>query len=322
MQLQFSTYHDSNVRELSTNPDATFGFAARGRLSDVVRLSRMSLRGEIIAHSQLDAIDLDENKVIFNGDLGLRYSLLNSVQVRGRFQHFLKSFMHTSGSYDWTTYSLALQYSHPSGYEVWLSYLRRYKILESVEQYRFNEDNLELNHRYHFTSRWMAEGNVLLTDLVHTDFDALEVIEDTVLTSMGIPQSDRGFGGLLHVRYRGNVIFGSRIGLRTVRSNSVIGDYNLRLYQVYLSGNLGQSIFYHIIYRLVDKDYRYPQLEGISWYRDPEEHDQNLTHLRIERLIRDTGIIYLQLSFLRNETILNHRYYNKTMLEIGFKYEL
>jgi hypothetical protein len=322
VQLQFSTYYDSNARESPTSSDSTFGLTVRGRLSEVVRLSRVSLSGDIFAHSYLDAHDYYENKVVFNGDLGLRYSLSNSLQIRGQFQHFLKSFLHTTGSYEWTLYSTTLQYSHRSGYAVWLSYLHRSKLLEGMDQYRFVEESLELNHRYHFNTRWLVEGSLLLSDLTHTDFSALDVSEDTTLISLGIPQKDRGFGGLVHFRYRGRAIIGSRIGVRTVRSNSVIGDYNLRLFQVYLSGNLGQSTYYHIIYRLVEKDYQYPQLEGVSWYRDPEEHDQNLTHLRLERMISDNGILYMQLSFLRNETILNHQYYSKTMIEIGLKYEL
>ncbi|MFC1583550.1 hypothetical protein ACFL4U_02585, partial [Candidatus Neomarinimicrobiota bacterium] len=81
VQLQFSTYYDSNVRESPTSTDSTFGFTVRGRLSEVLRLSRMSLSGEIFAHTYFDARDLYENKVIFNGDLGLRYSLSNSLQI-------------------------------------------------------------------------------------------------------------------------------------------------------------------------------------------------------------------------------------------------
>lgn len=322
LQLQFSTYYDSNVSESTTSPDSTFGFTARGRLSEVRRLSRVSLSGEILAQTYFDVYDQDEYKLIFNGVLGLRYSLSNSLQIRGQFQHFLKSFLYASESYDWTLFSTTLQYSHHSRYAVWLSYLHRYKILEGNGQYRFIEENLELNHRYHFNTRWLLEGSLLISDLTHTDFDALDVIQDTSLISLGFPRKDRGFGGVIHLRYHGSIIIGSRIGARTVRSNSAIGDYNLRLYQVYLSGNLGQSTYYHMIYRLVDKDYRYPQLEGMSWYRDPEEHDQNLTHLRLERMMSDNGIIYMQLSFLRNETILNHQYYSKTMIEIGLKYEL
>jgi hypothetical protein len=117
------------------------------------------------------------------------------------------------------------------------------------------------------------------------------------------------------------VIVGCRIGFGTIRSNSVIGDYNHRMYQVYFSGSLGQYTYYHFNYRWVDKDYQFPQLAGISWYRDPEEHDQNLTHLRLERIFADSSILYVQLSLLRNETILNHQYYSKTLIEIGMEYK-
>ena len=281
----------------------------------------MSLRGEIFAHTFFDARDAYENKVIFSGDLGIRYSFSNTLQIQGQLQHFLKSFVHTTGSYEWTLYSTALQYTRRSGYTVRLSYLHRNKLLEGINQYRFVEENLELNNRIHFNTRWLLEGSLRLTDLLHADFDALDVVEDTSLASIGDPQKDRGFGGLVHLRYRGRVIAGCRIGFGTIRSNSVIGDYNRRMYQVYFSGNLGQSTYYHFIYRWVDKDYQYPQLEGISWYRDPEEHDQNLTHLRLERMITDNSILYAQISLLRNETILNHQYYSKTLIEIGMERE-
>ena len=159
------------------------------------------------------------------------------------------------------------------------------------------------------------------TRIVHRDFNAVGVADDTSLTLLDYPQRDQGVQGHIHLRYRGPAIMGLQISYSNIQSNSSIGAYTSLGFQVYVSGRLRPSTYYHVVFRLLEKHYADPELGGESRYRDPEEQVQNLAHVRLEQVL-GSSIGYLQISLLQNETIFNQRYYNKAMVEIGLKYEL
>ena len=321
-QLQFSSYYDSNVREALTVPDPTLGLTLRGRLSHEIRPPRLNIFGEILTQANLDAVFQDESKLIVNAELDFRYTLSRALHIVGNLSHFQKSFYNHTGSYLWTEYSTFLQYSPRSRYSGWLGYRHRKKTLETTDRYRFGEDNLEFRGRYNITARLFLEGTVTGNHIIHSDFYAVGVVGDTALVILGYPQEDRGVEGILHLRYWGKTIIGVQVGMANIHSNSAIGAFTSMSFHAYMSGQLGSSTFYHIVFRLIDKDYKSPDLGGESRYRDPEEAVQNLAHIRLEQVLGSSSIGYLQLSRLQNETIFNQRYYDKTMIEIGLKYEI
>jgi len=195
------------------------------------------------------------------------------------------------------------------------------KTLETTDKFRFGEDNFEFRGRYRINPRIFLEGTLTGSNIVHKDFNAVGVVDDS-LVFLEYPQKDNGIEGLIHVRYQGKIIAGVQIGIGVIGSNSVIGEFSLVSYHAYISGKLGPSTFYHFVFRRIDKEYQYPELEGESRYRDPEEPTQNLGHFRLEQVLRGGSIGYLQISLLGNETIFNQRYYDKTMVEVGIKCEL
>ncbi len=321
-QLQFSTYYDSNVREALPDPDPTLGLTLRGRLSHEIHPRRLNIFGEILTQANLDAIFQDESKLIVNAELDFRYTLSRALHIMGNLSHFQKSFYSHTGSYLWTEYSTFLQYSPRSRYSGWLGYRYRKNTLEVKDRFRFGEDNFEFRGRYNINSKIFLESTITRSNIVHEDFNAVDVEDDTLLVPLGYPQNDTGVQGQLHLRYLGKKkIIGLQVGIGDVKSNSVIGEFNFISYYAYLSGQLGPSTFYHVVFRRVDKEYQYPALEGISEYRDPEEPVQNLTHIRLERALSGNSIGYVQISILKNETIFNQRYYDKTLIEFGIKYE-
>lgn len=321
-QLQFSTYYDSNVREALTDPDPTSGLTLRGRLSHEIHPRRLNIFGEVLTQANLDALFQEESKLIINAELDFRYAWSQALHVLGNLSHFQKSFYNHTGSYLWTEYSTFLQYSPRSRYSGWLGYRYRKKTLETTDRYQFGEDNLEFRGRYHINPRVFLEGTLTGSNIVHKDFNAIGVVDDTLLVFLGYPQKDEGIEGLIHVRYRGKIIAGVQIGIGAIGSNSVIGEFSLVSYHAYISGKLGPSTFYHFVFRRIDKEYQYPELESESRYRDPEEPTQNLGHFRLEQVLRGGSIGYLQISLLENETIFNQRYYDKTMVEVGIKCDL
>ena len=320
-QLQAATYFDSNVRESLDAPEPTFGLTLRGRMRHEVQAARLNISGELLGQVNLDAVLTDESQLLVNADLALRYRISRAILLQSNLSHFQKSFYDRAGSYAWTDYDAFVRFSPTARYTGWFGYRYRKKTLEAMERFRFGEDNLELRGRYNLTSKIFLEGTVTGSRIVHTDFNAVGVMDDTALIRLEYPQRDRGVEGLIHLRYWGKAIVGVQAGFGNIHSNSAIGAYTSLSFQVYVSGRLRPSTFYHIVFRLLEKDYAYPKLGGESRYRDPEEQVQNLAHVRLEQVL-GSSIGYLQISLLQNETIFNQRYYDKAMVEIGLKYEL
>ena len=321
-QLQAATYFDSNVRESLDAPKPTFGLTLRGRTRHEVQAARLNISGELLGQVNLDAVLTDESQLLVNADLGLRYRLSRAILLQGNLSHFQKSFYDRAGSYAWTDYDAFIRFSPTARYTGWFGYRYRKKTLEALERFRFGEDNLELRGRYNLTSKIFLEGVVTGSRIIHTDFNAVGVVDDTALIRLEYPQRDRGVEGLIHLRYWGKAIIGVQVGFGNIYSNSAIGAYTSLSFQVYASGRLRSSTFYHVVFRLLEKDYAFPKLGGESRYRDPEEQVQNLAHIRLEQVLGGGSIGYLQISLLENETIFNQRYYDKAMVEIGLKYEL
>ncbi len=321
-QLQFSTYYDSNVREVRAIPEPTYGLTLRGRLNHETALPKLYILGEILTQANLDAIFREESKLILNADLDLSYALSRKLYAQGGVSQYRKAFSGGNGSYRWTEGSAFFQYSPGTRYTSWVGYRHRQKTLKATNSYSFSESDLELRGRYDVNSRIFLEGTLTSSSVIHSDFKAVGVVDDTSLVFLDYPQKDQGVDGLLHLRYQGKVIIGAQVGLGNIESNSVIGEYNRRHYRLYLTGNIGPATFYHAVFHRIHKRYQYPGFTSENRYRDPEEPTQNLLHLRLERVLGDIGISYLQISLLENETVFNQLYYNKTLIEFGVKYDL
>ncbi len=320
-QLQLSSYLDSNVRETVSASDPTIGLVLRGRLGHSLHRPRSSIFGEFSGQTNLDPLFREETKLIVTGDLGASYALSEAVRIQGQLGHFSKSFYDRTGSYRWNDYRLQLEFSPEPRYSAWWIYLERNKTLELTNRYRFVERSWELRGRYQPGRRILIEGSVGKAAIVHRDIFAVRIPGDTASMPLLIPQEDTGWEGSFHLRYISKIIIGTRLGRANFRSNSVIGAYELSSYQVYLSGQVGESVYYHASFRRVKKDYSYPSTLGDSSpYRDPEEPDQDLAHFRLEKVMGDRLVGYFQVSRLRNETVLNQHYYAKTLLETGIKY--
>lgn len=108
--------------------------------------------------------------------------------------------------------------------------------------------------------------------------------------------------------------------LRT--SNSVLGEFAQFRAGMTISGRLSKNMLYHLAGYLAKKRYATTITGGRTQYRDPEQPAQNRLYLRIERKYAPASALYFQISYLNNETLVNRVYYNKALVEIGFKYSL
>ncbi|NQT96361.1 MAG: hypothetical protein HQ562_01335 [Candidatus Marinimicrobia bacterium] len=320
--LQVSTYFDSNVREALTNTDQSLGFKLRGNLSHQVVNRNWLLEGSLLTQTYIDAISPAQSKLVVNSGLGLRYNLTPVIQAAGVLDHFQKSFYEAGFSYRWIDYALVVYAQASSKFNLSTRYSQRSTNYATLDSIKFLDQTLELRFGWRPGSRWLLEGLVAGKKITFHDYPAQGVVDDTALASLSASQEDRARTVQIHGRYHHRLILGTIVSYEAVTSNSVIGGYNLLSGRIYLSCRLGKDNMLHFIIQRVAKNYRRGDLSGVTAYRDPEERIQNRTYLQLERKINQSSIVYFQVSHLANETLLNQNYYNKTMLELGFKYKL
>ena len=321
-QFYLSPYFDSNVQESLNNPEPTYGIKLRGNLAHAISRSRWKIFGDLLTQTFLDVLFINESKLVIHTEMGLQYRLLPELHLLGQWIHFQKEFYEKSRSYRWSEFRTYLQISPSKKFTAWIGYLPRSSTFITYNTIRFYEDNWEVRTRHNFTSRLSLEGSATISTITYEDYPAWGMVNDTLRVPLDFDQKDKSMNGLIHFRYQGKIIVGVQVGYESVSSNSVIGEFDLISFRGYLSGRIGKSNFYHLVLQRMDKNYQYPRLRGIAGYRDPEEKIQNRTYVQFEHVLKNSATGFIQISFLENETILNLRYYDKTLIEIGVKYEL
>ncbi len=320
--MQVATYFDSNVDEALTEPVPTVGFKLRGNLDHRIIINAWQIDGNIITQTYLDAILPTQSKLVVNSGLGLRTFITPVLQVIGGLNHFQKAFYDLGPSYRWTDYAINLHYQPAKKLSIGANWSYRRTNYTSLDSIKFLGKVLELRIGYHLTQNWLLVGLIRNRRTTFNDYPAQGIINDTMLVLLDRSQKDHARSFQLHARYQGKMIVGASLRYQQVTSNSVTGGFNQLNGRVYLSCRLGETTMLHFIIQRVDKNYRWGNLSGITAYRDPEERIQNRTYLQLERRINPRVISYLQMSRLANETLVNQRYYNKTMLELGLKFKL
>lgn len=320
-QLNVSPYYDSNVRESFNLPVPTYGLKLNGRWSKEFSSPRSSAYGTLVGQTYLDAIYPYESKLIINGDLDYRFSLSQRMHLLGQGNYFQKAFLNPSHFYRWGEAALFLQLTPNGPFSSSVGYRYRTSAISFAGVNRFRRESVEIQGRYHMNSHFYLDGSLGTAIVAQRDFKARGVEGDTVLIVLNTLQKDRALYGGLHLRYQGNMIYGAQVSLESVSSNSVIGNYRFIILRLYLSGRWNQKTFYHLVLQLMNKSYQISQLKDLIQYRDPEELNQNRSYARIEHSLKDNLLGYVQVSVLRNETLLNQTYYNKTLLEAGIKFE-
>ncbi len=319
-QLLFSPYYDSNVQEKISEQKQTYGLKLRGSLWFKSKKSRYNFYGNILGQSFFDALLFDESKMVINSEMGLVYFLSPTLQIRNQFVSFNKSFFGQSRSYKWMNYNLQMEKNIHSQFSFILGYSTKSTLISIPTAIKYNESSISIGERYKISSKIILEG-FLSKSLIHfNNYKARVLKEEVIVIDPLLNQSDRSLQGTLHLRYHSDIIAGGYIGYEIVKSNSVIAVYDQASVRIYLSGRLGKQSYYHFVFQGIDKNYRYPSLIGISYFRDPEESIQNRTYVQLERILKNDIVVFFQISYLQNETLSNRQYYNKSIFEFGIKY--
>lgn len=301
------------------NPFPSGGFKIGGHLSHRVFGRRWSGDGDVTGHVLLDGRIPEQSKVAINVESGWRYTVSPTFHSIFQFTHFNKAFLLQDRKYRWSEAfaGMGVTPSQAVSAEVGLG-IRTTRFTPS-ETFRFTDRMLNLNLDYAVTERVTVRVAGILGRIDYANFHAFALSSDSTLVRLDFDQEDQSMKGRVHLHYRGKVILGIQAAVQSVNSNSVIGEFDLGTYRLYVSGRLGRLNFFHLVHQRVDKRYRYPGIPGRSGFRDPEERIQNRTYLQLERTAAENTVLFLQVSLLENETVWNQQYYDKTLAELGIR---
>lgn len=299
---------------------ASSGVKFTGRVHQTYRAKQLGLFGELTTQGFLDGQFADESKIIVQPELFAEYRLGHHWVVNGGVQHFQKTFQQQGPSYAWTDFQLNLAKSPVNWLKISADARVRYYRIDRSLVLHFREARFGGMMRYTGNTgiSMVIRGNRFL--LSSKDYPAFGQSSNSTLQVLDKMQSDRGYELSIQAQYTGKIITGAEAVFQQRQSNSVIAEYQNIQLSGYISGRISNHTFYHVAIQLFKKDYAHPKIRGAIGYRDPEQPTENRLYCRVEQQLSEHISIFGQMSYLKNETLVNQIYYNKTVLELGSKF--
>lgn len=318
--VQLAPYYDSNVFELPGNIRASYGMKLSGRLNHYYRTKHFAVFGELSTQGYVDGQYQDESKLIVSPELYGQYQLGKRWDLNGGVQHFQKSFQQEGPSYIWTNFRVGLGVQLSNRVKLTAHSNTRIYRISRASLYHFNENLTGASIRFQWNNNVSAivGGNAI--QMHSKDYPAYVQSPDSSLMILDQTQSDHGYEISAQAEYTGRIITGIETVFERRTSNSIIADYRQIRFNGYISGRFSRHTFYHLILQIVKKRYTYSGFGGITGYRDPEQPTENRLYGRIEQQLSTLISIFGQISYLKNETLVNRVYYGKTILEFGLKF--
>ncbi|MFC1481977.1 hypothetical protein ACFL6E_07010 [Candidatus Neomarinimicrobiota bacterium] len=320
-QFQYTIYYDSNPLEATDEVTPAVGHSIRGLTRQKHVYGQLTGEFTLLGQAFIEPMLPYETKGIVSPNLRLKYNISPTFSVNWNFTAFSKAYTKQSGAYRRCESEPYLVFLPYRPLQILLSARNSKKTLHIPARLHFVETDFTMRASYSYREHYLLElsfaertiqhKDLLAYDVCTTDCDSLEAIG---------PRSDHGILTTLHLRYRGKFITGLSLGSTKMRSNSLGRHYKSWIVNCYASASLSERSFIHLSLRRIDKQYRSTGISDIDYYVDPEEPLQNLVHIRYEHKYGKQHIAYLQLSMLQNETTVSRIYYNKTLIEIGTKY--
>lgn|GEM_PF-1825911 len=320
--LQIHPYIDTNVFELSENASSSFGLKISGRANHSYETQSLRLFGEINAQGYLDGLYPDESKFIVATELIGRYRLGQKTNLIAGMSHFQKSFERAGYTYVRSDYRAGIVQRVTKHLELRTNAEMQLYRIRRTEYYHFRENTLRLTGRYRWDSGVSAEIGGRVFSLNSSDYPTFGQSVDTTLVVLDDYQSDRGYEMIFRAQYTGRIIPGIEGAYKESRSNSIVGEYRQTFIGGFISGRISRTTFYHVAVRVIDKTYAHSGIKGQTGYRDPEQPAQNRLYCRIEQQVNQNVSAFAQVSYLKNETLVNRVYFSKTFLEVGVKFTI
>ncbi len=321
-QLNLSTYFDSNPRENLTNIESTFGLKARGLMRFEQDRQNAHFYGSILGQGFLEPALFLDSKVVVNGELGGHYKFARGYRLDAGLKTFQKLYFDELQRSGRTTLSVSIKRLRSQKIQQELGVRSTASHIDYGTLFQYYDQRMFLKLTRRLTSDFQAEFSAHLGQIDYSDYPARILIGNFLELSNTENQQDftRTLG--IHLKHLGKMIWGVAVNFEDINSNSTTAESNVWSAKLYASGRLSDQVFFHVVLNGMKKFYAQTDFLEATPYRDPEENIQNQLHIQLERVIHPSRVLYIQYSFIKNETIFNHWYYNKNLIEIGVKLTL
>jgi len=318
-QLNISMYMDSNPREYVTNPESVNGFKVNGRKTFNRQLNGFSYFGFIHGQGFLELSSLSRTKFIVNANSGIQHRLFRSLRFTAVGETFQKLYINDLSRSGWSGLNLLLdtQNKRPLNQRIGI-YLGQAQF-DYGSHLEYGSRKLSFNLNRFIGHEFFTEATFSLGYVNYPDYPVKTFKNNLLVLDYGREQQDKIWRLVYHLKYSGRFIGGVSLSYEDVRSNSVVSEATVLIGKLYASGRLGDHLFLHLVLQGMDKSYAYPQVFFLNLYRDPEESIQNQVHLQIERIMKSGVVVFAQYSYLKNETVFDRWYYEKSIIEVGVK---
>ncbi|MBC8375784.1 MAG: hypothetical protein H8E26_07035 [FCB group bacterium] len=321
-QVNLSTYFDSNPRENINNIESTVGLKAKGLIRFEQDTQDARFYGSILGQGFLEPALFLDSKVVVNGELGGYYKIISGYRFYAGLKTFQKLYFDEFQRSGRTTFNASVKRlkSHKMHQE--LGWKRTEAHIDYGTLFQYSDQRLFLNLTRQITPAFQADVSVQLGQVEYEDYPARMLRGSSLIFSDTQNQRDvtRTLG--IHVKHLGKMIWGAAVNFEDINSNSAIAKAKVWSAKLYASGRLSEQVFFHVVLNGMKKYYAQTDVLEITPYRDPEENIQNQLHIQLERVIQPSRVLYIQYSYIKNETVFNHWFYNKNLIETGVKLTL
>lgn len=321
-QLNFSTYYDTNPLESTDERDPTQGLKVKGLIRFEKQAPSTQIYGSLLGQGFLEPALFIDSKVVMNGELGGYHNFAPGYRLHAGLTSFQKLYLNDLQRSGRTTMIASVKRFRPTGPQVEIGLKWTDSFIDYSSLFHYTSGRFFLKLMKQLRSSFSAEALIQLGRTNYSDYLAKQLTTHHDVVNSNVNQIDRSRLLGLHLKHLGKMIWGISLNHEDLGSNSVTGKAQVWSGNLYASGRISDEIFYHIMFHVVDKNYRYPELIDTSPFRDPEENIQNQVHLQLERVVQPGRVLYTQYSYIKNETVINYWFYTKHLFEVGLKLTL
>lgn len=321
-QLNISTFYDSNPRENIKDIEGTTGLKVKGLIRFNKDSQQGQLYGSVLGQGFLEPALFLDSKFILNADVGGHYKLVPGWRALARLKTFQKIYLEDFQQYSRITMSGSLKRMKYRSNQQEFGLRRSHTQIYSHVLFAYTNEQAYLKLSQLLPLDLQADLNCQIGLVKYEDFPAKLLLNDSLIVSDTDNQKDLSWGLGLHVKQFGKMIWGASLSYENVSSNSVLEVSQIWSAKLYTSGRISDRMFFHVVLQGMNKAYNNTNFNEANPYRDPEENIQNQFHLQLERVFNSSRVAYMQYSYIKNETVFNHWFYTKSLLEAGIKITL
>jgi len=318
-QLNLSTYFDSNPRENVDAVESTFGLKAKGLLRFEKEGQSGRIYGSILGQGFIEPALFLDSKVVMNGELGGYHQIIQGYRFYAGLKTFQKLYFDDLQRTGRRTLSGSLKRLKSQKMHQELGFRKTDFRIDFGTLFQYTDQKAFLNLTRQMGADFQAELSAQIGQIDYEDYPARLLSGDSLILSGSENQQDNTLMLGLHVKHLGKMIWGVAVNFEDINSNSAIEKSQIWSGKLYASGRLSDQVFFHIVLNGMKKFYAQTDIFEATLYRDPEENIQNQLHIQLERVMHPSRVLYIQYSYIKNETVFNHWFYDKNLIETGLK---